>query len=417
MEKGQKIIVAHPGKQHSYRLAEALEKEGYLSNYITTVYDSENSWLMRIVKRVIGRQNKKRADNRRMDVIPQEKIIQFCEGRGLLTLAILRVDKKRYFYNKYNDHVSKVFGRKVAKFAIKKNVDAVICYDTSAQYCFEVLKKRAPHIIRIIDNAAMNRYGLCKIYQELDREYGILENRTGFKSYLLDEREALRFKREAFLADYHIVASSFSEYTLTSIGINEDCITVIPYGVETDLIPHKENYSVSGKLKVLFVGEISPQKGVYNLLQMAEIFKNEIEFHVVGGGIEKLSKENQEKIKETTIYHGYLLQEDLFRLYSNCDVFIFPSLGDGFGFVVVEAMAAGLPAICSTNSVGSDVVRNGENGFVFKAGDSECLKNRIEYFLKNRYDVEKMGKAAASSAKEYTWENYNKKVRSFIQAL
>lgn len=412
-----KIIVAHPGKQHSYRLAGALEKAGYLFKYITTVYDSEKSVLMRLVKKLIGKSEKKRASNRSTGVIPATKIKQFCEFEGFIVLAFIRIDKKKYLYNWYSRHVSKLFGKKVAAYAIKNNVSAVICYDASARFCFEILKRKAPQIKRIIDNAAMNRYGLYKIYQELDRDFGILKNRTGFKEYLLYENKANPFKREALLADYHIVASSFSKYTLTSIGIEDDKVAVIPYGVETNKISAKTEYIKNRKLRLLYVGEISPQKGIYSLIEIADRFHDAAEIHIAGGGMEKLSLQNRNLINEKMVYHGYLLQEELFKLYSECDLFVFPTLGDGFGFVVIEAMAAGLPVICSGNSVGSDAVHDGENGFVFQAGNICDLEKRIEFFLNNRDKVEYMGKKAIKTAKSFTWEIYDLTVKNFIATV
>ncbi len=418
MEKAHlKIFVAHPGKQHSYRMAGALEKTGYLSCYITTVYNSKASFLMRVVKHVIGQQDRKRAENRNTVLIPSEKIKQFCEIRGLFVLAILRLDKKRHVYDWYNRHVSKVFGRKVAIYALKNHVDAVICYDAAAEYCFKILKEKAPNIIRILDNAAVNRYGLCKIYQELDQKYGILKDPTGFKSYLLNERDALPYQQEAFLADYHMVASSFSKQVLLNIGVEDERIAVIPYGVEIDKIPHKEKYDVEGKLKILYVGEVSPQKGIYDFLEMTERFRDNVEFHIVGSGLEKLSQKNQERIRTKTEFHGYMLQEDLFQLYSDCDLFLFPSLGDGFGFVVIEAMAAGLPVICSSNSIGYDAVQDGKNGFVYQTGNVDELEEKIEYFLENRLEIERMGREAIVTTQRYTWDNYDSLVKSVIDRM
>lgn len=417
MSRNYRIIVAHPGKQHSYKLAYALDSVGCLYRYITTVYDSNSSILMKITKIILKSDNRKRASQRSIDSISSNKIMQFCEFQGLLALALIRIDKKRMIYNWYNNHVAKTFGRKVARFAIKNNVDAVICYDTAAIYCFDILKRKAPSIIRIIDNAAMNRYGLCKLYQELDKNYNILKDKTGYKTYLLNEKEAIIYKNEAFSADYHIVASSFSKGTITRLGISSEQVFVIPYGVETKKIKSKKVYNCTGKLKVLFVGEISPQKGIYTLLESAELFNDKVEFHIVGSGYEKLSIENQMKIKKLAKYHGYLLQEKLFELYSECDVFLFPSLGDGFGFVVIEAMAAGLPVICSLNSVGKDVIIDYENGFTFEAGNINEMNDKIEYFIDNREKVESMGRKASETVKSYTWGNYNNKIENFIDEV
>ena len=82
-----KIIVAHPGKQHSFRVATALEKKGMLFKYATTVYDKKSSLLMRVVKMFLNKDNAQRANGRKCPFIPDEKVVQFCEFEGLLLLS------------------------------------------------------------------------------------------------------------------------------------------------------------------------------------------------------------------------------------------------------------------------------------------------------------------------------------------
>ena len=84
-----KVIVAHPGKQHSYQLASALEMGGILHSYITTVYDDQKSMALKLVKMIVGEKNRKRENSRKTSLFPNEKVKTFCEWRGLLLLAIL----------------------------------------------------------------------------------------------------------------------------------------------------------------------------------------------------------------------------------------------------------------------------------------------------------------------------------------
>lgn len=415
-----RIIVAHPGRQHSYQLANALEKNGVLHSYITTVYDDKKSVAMKIVKKIVGKQSQVRVNSRKSSLLPGERVKRICEWRGLLLLAILRLDKtqKRIFYTTFNNYVSKVFGIKIAKYAIKEKVDAVVCYDTSAFYCFKYLKKNAPSIKRILDNAAANRYGLYEIYQEMDEKYNIFDKQVNtFKDYLLEAEKAEYFKAEAHLADYHIVASDFAARTLERIGIEQKNIFVIPYGVELTQLENRKFSLNEDKLKILFVGEISPQKGIYQFLDAAERLNDIVEFHVVGAGIERLDVDDRKRFDQYVDYHGYLLQKDLFALYTECDVFVFPSLGDGFGFVVLEAMNAGMPVICSLNSIGANGVEDGYNGFLIDAGNSKQLIEKIIYFENNRHRVVEMGKNAQLTAKKFTWNEYNNNIVGAIYKI
>ena len=129
-----------------------------LFKYITTVYDNESSWLMKISKKFIGDDNTKRANSRKCSTLSSDQdVLQFYEFFGLLQLLLLRLDKKKIIYNWLSRYLSDEFGKKVANYAIKQNVDAVIMYDTNASTCFQILKAKAHNIIRIIDVSAANR--------------------------------------------------------------------------------------------------------------------------------------------------------------------------------------------------------------------------------------------------------------------
>ncbi len=242
-----KVIVAHPGKQHSFETAIAVKENGMLLRYITTVYDQSNSIVMKLAKRLLRGNEVKRAQGRKNERL-DGCVTQFCELEGLLLLLIIRLDKtkSRVIYNSFNQYVANRFGKKVAQYAIRNNADAVICYDAVAMECFRILEEKAPHIIRILDNAAPNRYGLYEEYQRLDAESHIFsKQRSSFKTYLLNEKAAFQYKKEAQLADYHLVASSFSQRMLTNIGISEDRVFVIPYGFaapQQSTLPTKETH-------------------------------------------------------------------------------------------------------------------------------------------------------------------------------
>lgn len=413
-----KVIVAHPGQQHSYKVATALNKQGYLFKYITTVYDKKNSFLMGVVKKIVGKKDATRANNRKNSEIEENKVIQFCELEGLLLLLILRLDKtkSRCLYNSYNRFVANKFGKKVARYAIKNKVDAVICYDSNSMSCFNILKQKAPHILRIMDNAAPNRYGLYLEYQENNRKYHVIDKQQdAFKAYLVNEKKALYFKNEALLADKHIVASSFSKRMLTTVGIQEDNIEIIPYGFNQseEKINHKEN----SKIKFLFVGEISAQKGIFNYIDVAKKYNDIAEFHAVGGGINNLASEYREQINDCIIYHGYMLQKELFDLYKEMDVFVFPSLGDGFGFVVLEALNFGIPVICSRNSVGEDAISDGINGFLVDAGNAEQLAERVFWFIEHSDQINDMRINAIKSVEAYSWDQYYVDMSNTVEKL
>lgn len=139
-----KVIVAHPGQQHSFRVAKAMKDAGMLYKYATTVYNKESSVLMTILKLFLNKDNYDRAQQRKCANLEDDDVVQFCEIDGLLLLALQRVDFTRYFSGKYSGYISRKFQRKLAKYIIKNDVDAVISYDTNSAVLFHILKEKAP---------------------------------------------------------------------------------------------------------------------------------------------------------------------------------------------------------------------------------------------------------------------------------
>ena len=400
-----KIIVAHPGRQHSFRVAEALERNGILYRYATTVYDKDTSLAMRIVKHVLRGNNLRRANNRKMVLVPDEKVIQFCEWEGLLLLLVQRFDHKRRLAVWMNDHISARFQKKLARYIIRNDVGVVISYDTNSSVLFDVLRKKAPSVIRIIDDAAPNRNYLCEIFKKLSEESGEFKKTYESFRYLSDSKYAERFGEESRKADLHIVPSSFSMQSLAYNGIERDRVILAPYGVnQTFFKPLEKDYSSS--LKILYVGEIDQRKGVAQILQAAKrLHKEKIEFKLVGP-----IRENYSNLfipyRPYVQFLGRKDFEELYELYGRSHIFVFPSMADSFGLVLLEALASGLPVIASRNCAGPDVVTEGYNGFLIDAGNTEQLVEKILWFYHHMDQLPQMQKNALDSVRGRSWSAY-----------
>ena len=405
-----KIIVAHPGRQHSFRIAKALKESGFLFKYITTVYNKEKSLLMRLISPFLSRDNRIRAKKRRCEALEDEDVILFNELAGYLLLLVLRMDKSRKVYTRLNELIRKSFGRKVARYAIKNNVDAVICYDANAMDCFRLLQKKAPHIIRIMDHASAPRNYMYKIYQEKMETAGNFKDTYEASGYILDKEIADYFGEEIKQAEYHIVASGFSEKALLFNNVDKNNIIRVPYGVDNAFFKIGAGKPKSNQLRVLFVGEINQRKGIYQILEAAKTINSpNIIFNLIGSGKEYKSHLYAE-YEPYVNFMGRVSFEMLKEQYATNDIFIFPSMGEGFGLVLLEALAAGLPVIASENCAGPDFIINGENGFIIEAGNTLQLQEKILWFYNNPEELSRMSFNAVETARRFTWEAYEKKL-------
>lgn len=407
-----KILVAHPGRQHSYRVATGLAHNDMLDKYVTTVYNKDDSFLMNVTKMFIHGDEKKRADKRKCPDVDDSEVVQFCEFTGLLELLISRLDHSRKFAIWFRHKVvSDCFQRKLARYIIKNDVKAVISYDTNSTILFSILKKKAPDVIRIIDNAHACRNYLYEVYNEKLESSKQFVKTYEACGYLTDKNFASIFGDEAKLADYHIVASSFSKKASEFNGIPEEKILVVPYGVsEAAFKPWEKDYS--NGLKVLFVGELNQRKGICQILDAAkELHDLNIEFNIIGSGREYCS-ELYKPYEEYVNFLGRVTFEDLQMYYGTSHIFVFPSMGEGFGLVLPEALSSGLPAIASRNCAGPDLIKDGYNGFLIDAGETEQLKEKILWFYNNMDKLPQMQENAVDSVKELTWEKYEETLAS-----
>lgn len=201
--KQLRILVAHPGTKHSYRLASALKKAGVLDKYITTVYfGKKRPSLTRVAARFLRGNARESARRRVCQDLDDDDVLTYFEVLGLLTILSRRVDPSGRLSRPFESVTSWLFQGKVARYAVRHHVDAVVMYDCNARHCFELLARRAPEIKRIIDNAHPVRNFLHEVYQEHMAASGEFAQTYARESFLLDRRLAARYGLEARTAQF-----------------------------------------------------------------------------------------------------------------------------------------------------------------------------------------------------------------------
>ena len=401
-----KIIVAHPGKQHSFRVAKALKDAGLLYKYATTVYNKDSSILMRFIKLFLGKDNYARAQRRKCPSLVDEDVIQFCELEGLLLLALIRIDFTHRYSDLFNEYISRKFQRKLAKYIIRNNVDMVISYDTNSTVLFSILKEKAPNVIRVMDNAHPNRHYLYHSYHEHWDCVGPFGDTLTACGYLTNLERAKSFGEEAKLAHYHIVASSYSQKALEFDGIKSYTIFKIPYGVDNNKFVESGRCYDATHLNVLFMGEVNQRKGIRQLLEAAkEINSKEVVFNIVGAGTDYCAS-LYDPYKTYVNLWGYVSFEELLNQLKNNHIFVFPTMGEGFGLVLLEAMAAGLVPITTRNCGGADIVEDGVNGFLIEVGDTDAIVEKIMWCKSHPEELKVMSQRAIETAHQFTWQKY-----------
>jgi len=223
----------------------------------------------------------------------------------------------------------------------------------------------------------------------------------------VSERYVLKSLREYVEADYLVVPTQYVYDALLAIGFDESKIEKVPFGVDTDLFRPRKRETNTDTFKLLFVGGIRYRKGVQYLLEAVNDLNDlDLELTIIGG--KETDVETFEENIESFKYVGYVDHKNLPDYYAESDAFVFPSILEGFGSVVLESMASGLPVITTEHTGGVEVIEDGENGFLVPVRDVETLKAKIRYLYDHPDEATALGRAARETAEEHTWEDFGR---------
>ena len=142
--------------------------------------------------------------------------------------------------------------------------------------------------------------------------------------------------------------------------------------------------------------------------------EDKIDLTVVGSGnIEScpILKNELERIK----YIPSLSHEAILKLMSEHDLLIFPSLFEGFGLVITEAMSQGTPVITTERTCGPDVITDGKDSWIVKAGSSQPIKDLLEQFINNPSILHIVGRNALLKASLRPWSCYEEEIAVSIE--
>lgn len=173
------------------------------------------------------------------------------------------------------------------------------------------------------------------------------------------------------------------------------------------------------KVLVLFSGKLISKKCPLDLVKAFELMENRNKAALVFAGDGPLRSEIEtyarDKNMNDTHVLGFLNQTDLTKVYAAAGIFVFPSDFEPWGLSLNEAMCYGLPAVVSDSiSAGYDLVRDGENGFVYKTNDIPRLKDKLDTLTADKELRARMGRRSSEIIDAW---NYDKVVQGVIQAM
>jgi alpha-maltose-1-phosphate synthase len=330
----------------------------------------------------------------------------------IIRILLLRTKLDKYSgfsHSQLGDWVNVSLDAQVSKHHLK-GLNAIYAYEDVAASTFEKAKQEG---ILCLYDLPITFYQMTQriMSEEAERfpDLAIAIESLQDPAWKLERKE-----QEVKLADHIFVASSVTKQSLLDIGVALEKISVIPYGapVETFQVQPKAD----DNFRALYVGRVSPRKGIHYLLQAWQELKlPNAELVLVGSNLFPAGWLEQYK---DIYYHipsvPHLL---LNQYYSSASVLVFPSLVEGFGLVILEAMACGIPVITTPNTAGADIITDGVEGFIVPIRNVEALKEKLEWCYCHPQELAAMGLAARRKAEELNWSLYRQKLVSKVKDI
>ncbi len=396
------ILLTHPGTQYSYALAKQLHRLGLLHGFATGIAFGQDAWGW-----LSGRLKRRRVEGIPDSLIHRQwwpELYALLHMRqGFIPQDVL-LRRNAWFQKKITG-------------SLLKSADVIIGFDTSSWLLME--KAHALGKPFVLDASIAHPLEKEAIYRELRIEFPDWSEQLEPKPPQLIAIE----QTEMMNADHIVAATSFTRHTYIKNGIDPAKISVNPYGLDLSFFTSKwvnQLPPLGGRegmqLSFAFLGIISARKGIPWLCRVWKRFHQAYpNTRLLLGGYGAFPPGFQ--LPDGVEWQGFIEPNDRLRFLHQADVFVFPSYFEGFAQVVIEAMAAGLPVITTTHTVGPEVIDNGVEGFVTEPGQDETLLNALCFFAEHPESIPAMGIAAANRVANMTWDAYGERWKGILQDI
>ncbi len=413
--KRSRISLIHPtGNPNSREAALALAEGGFLHEIITTISyhpDSTVSNLLNKLPTPLKTAISKEL-SRRTWTAPEGSKIYTHPWQEILRVALVRSGLPRRLginNQQLTDWIYTSIDRHVAHSHLN-GLDAVYAYEDGAATTFQVAKSQG----------ILCLYDLPILFYQMSRQIQAEEAKRfpdlapALQAAKEPEWKLRRKEEEIELADRIFVASSITRQSLLNFGVNPEKISVIPYGAPLDYFypqPKEDTY-----FRALYVGRVEPRKGIHYLLKAwKNLNLSEAELCLIG--IHEFPSGWLDQYQDIFRYIHPVPHYSLNQYYSSASVFVFPSLVDGFGLVLLEAMACGIPVITTPNTAGPDIITDGVEGFIVPIRDTEAIEEKLDWCYHHPLELAQMGKAARKKSEQLTWFKYRQELQKQINSL
>lgn len=394
----KRAMVVHQGKRDNYEVCKALVQVGYSVTLVTSGYGTRRIGRLAALLPLHGL---KKMAGRRAEGLPDESVI-----------ALLWTELAALFLNKLKSESVALewIDKRMAEAAIRElgagQYSLIVCYNYNA---FRIFNDRSAATARkVIFQCHPHPLLVRETFSALQAQ-GLAPEMLAEKEFSYSPEYQAMLVAEPHLAERVVCASTFTKKSLVRAGVKENSIRVVPYGVNfgKSAVARTDLSSPTDRpLRIIFVGQFVYRKGLAVIFEILNRLNFKVHISFVGRGIKEVAPETRVYNQNvTTSIHWDVPIGDLVRLYQESDVFLFPSIVEGFAQVVLEAMEMGCVPVVSCNTCGPDVIESGKEGFVFDPDNIDGYVSALDMLrapsLRSEFAI-----ACATKAREFTWQRF-----------
>jgi len=224
------------------------------------------------------------------------------------------------------------------------------------------------------------------------------------------ESKRNRKELELELANLIIVPSKFAARTVAEARPGAP-VEVVNYGCPEPWIDRAQ-IVVKGQVRALFVGSLQQRKGLSYLIEATKAAGEAVRMTVVGSRLSPC--EPVDRWLNSVDWIERLPHHEVLLLMAQHDVLVLPSLSEGFGLVVTEAMSRGLTVIVSENTGAADSVVDGVSGFVVPIRNSEAIAEKLIKLADDHDLLSEMKQASLAQAERLSWQGYRERLITLL---
>lgn len=398
--------IAFPGVMaHAQHLALAFYEAKRLDGFVTTIAWHEDRALAKFLNSIPfggGRRLSKQLSRRSIPLLPEQYISEYPQWE-IARIIASRVFASPVWEDRIWDHGIHQFDQYLAERYIPRT-EVIHGFEYSVLEAF----KRAAElgVGRVLHLASLDNIQFSEVERrEKERWPELKRPWDAYFEGKIQERY-LRRCSEMQLADVIVANSTLTARSHITAGADPKKVFVVPLGApvpihESEIRPNESKRP----LRVLWAGPFSLRKGAHYLLEAwSRLAAADRAFLDVYGQI-AIPESLKIHIEGGITFHGSVPQAELFKAYKDADILIFPTLSDGFGMVITEALAHGLPVI-TTDQAGAVDLLSPQNSLIVPAANSTALTDSLHWCLDNRRQLADMRVWALKAARKRSWAHF-----------